>query len=199
VRHVRHSRGLLGRQNLREYFESLELGVPSEPVLTQIERPMSTRTIRFISTALFTLICCGACQDATSSGTGPSDGATVDDVAIDGSDDASPDSEVDGRYHQGPYLCCAPGEDRACCVGQPQGTCFRYGGVLGACVKEGSTRSPKDTCEICCDGLSNIFLTIDDAGTCESNGPPDIFYCAACGDGICGVAENRCNCPADCP
>ena len=159
---------------------------------------MSTPPFCLISMALLTSIACGACQGDTHAATGPLDGGTMDDAAVDSWDDTPPDAEPDGRYHQGPYLCCAADEGKACCVGQPQGTCFPYGGVLGACIKEGKTRSVKDTCEICCDGLSSIDLIIEDAGLCQAIGPPDLFYCASCGDGVCGVAENRCNCPADC-
>jgi hypothetical protein len=34
---------------------------------------------------------------------------------------------------------------------------------------------------------------------CDDVGPPSILVCLRCGDGVCGTAENYCNCAADCP
>ncbi|RUO94591.1 hypothetical protein D7Y11_03625 [Corallococcus sp. AB018] len=53
--------------------------------------------------------------------------------------------------------------------------------------------------EPCCSGLVSRcgVLTLDD--TCEpQRDPMDMPSCLACGDGVCDVHEQRCNCPEDC-
>ncbi|WP_147446949.1 hypothetical protein [Corallococcus sp. CA054B] len=53
--------------------------------------------------------------------------------------------------------------------------------------------------EPCCPGLVSRCgeLTPDD--TCEpQRDPTDMPSCLACGDGVCDVHEQRCNCPEDC-
>jgi hypothetical protein len=106
-----------------------------------------------------------------------------------------------GRYTQGVYQCCARGEGTGCCVGLPQGTCFQYGGTAGDCTPEGDSLEAKDICSICCPGLSRIESSQPGGGsssmTCNP-GIPSVFVCARCGDGICGLGENQCNCAADC-
>src|SRR5215204_4863019 len=71
-----------------------------------------------------------------------------------GSGGTTADAEVDGRYSQGIYTCCAKGEERTCCppesLPDPSigrlATCFRYGGVRGDCTGEGETLEGKDIC-----------------------------------------------------
>ena len=51
----------------------------------------------------------------------------------------------------------------------------------------------------CCPGLKKIAgnMGVDAEGVCH----PAIdggFVCAKCGDGKCGIGENKCNCPSDC-
>lgn len=105
----------------------------------------------------------------------------------------------DGSYHQGVYLCCAKGEGTACCEGEPQGTCFQYGGTVGDCAPEGDVREGKDICSLCCPGLAEVeYLAPDASGACEPQAPPSVLLCVACGDGVCGKGENVCNCPDDC-
>ena len=60
----------------------------------------------------------------------------------------------------------------------------------------------------CCSGLTSLSRwticdTPGDKRGCNENGcfppPPDgSFICTKCGDKICGLGENRCNCPKDC-
>ena len=49
----------------------------------------------------------------------------------------------------------------------------------------------------CCEGLQPINAEAPRDGTCQSFAP-DANICAKCGDGSCGVGENRCNCASDC-
>lgn len=75
------------------------------------------------------------------------------------------------------------------------------------CIPEGKTgcRYKNDKC---CDGLTPISMsrvcnTPGDEMGCNKNGcfpppPCDCFICANCGNGVCGLGENRCNCSKDC-
>lgn len=49
----------------------------------------------------------------------------------------------------------------------------------------------------CCDDLQELSPRIDLVGG-ECKNIPDESICINCGDGICGLGENYCNCPADC-
>jgi hypothetical protein len=110
------------------------------------------------------------------------------------------DASVDGRYNQGVYSCCAKGEGLSCCppgslpdpsIGRTA-TCFAYGGTHHDCAGPGEMFDGKDICSICCPGLMRL-------ASCDPNVPFSVFTCVACGDGICGPGEGKCNCPEDCP
>jgi hypothetical protein len=160
-----------------------------------------SRSLRSFLLAVFgALACVGACGGGTAS----SKGAQLGDGAAEDRDGG----EDSGRYRQGVYLCCAEGEGRACCppetlpdpaVGR-SATCFQYGGVRGACVRAGESLEGKDICALCCPGLTRVGSEkpSGDGGVCEPTAPPSVFFCAACGDDVCGDGENPCNCPADC-
>lgn len=103
----------------------------------------------------------------------------------------------------GTRVCCGaageiPGQN--CVPPQPEG------GVYGRCLKEGEELEAKVIGGVCCKGLSAIDVEIEtDAGYqgypmgCgPGDAPPSVKVCARCGDGVCGAAENRCNCPSDC-
>lgn len=79
----------------------------------------------------------------------------------------------------------------------------QQGGQLSNCIKEGEggaygQQEVGKTNENCCNGLFDIFSVYPlSDGTCPQ--PSGIsFICAACGNGVCGLGENQCNCPADC-
>jgi hypothetical protein len=65
------------------------------------------------------------------------------------------------------------------------------------CLGEGEPATPS---EKCCEGLvprqASFFDT--DLGQCEKEDSTDGLVCTACGDGVCGVGENQCNCEKDC-
>ncbi|MCX6764453.1 MAG: VWA domain-containing protein [Candidatus Nealsonbacteria bacterium] len=74
----------------------------------------------------------------------------------------------------------------SCTIEQPQ--CIAEG-ESGAVVPEGPE---------CCQGLTQIGcdqpdLTGECSGECVG-----AFYCTMCGNGVCGLGENKCNCPQDC-
>jgi hypothetical protein len=73
------------------------------------------------------------------------------------------------------------------------------GGIECGCIEEGGYIISGDDLSVCCEGL----VKVDDEqpasgsyGGCESDSPGR--FCAACGDGVCGLEENYCNCN-DCP
>ena len=51
----------------------------------------------------------------------------------------------------------------------------------------------------CCQGLKKISegMGVDTEGKCQQALDAG-FVCAKCGDGRCGIGENKCNCPSDC-
>jgi hypothetical protein len=93
----------------------------------------------------------------------------------------------------GTYRCCLPGQGTSCCEGTKPGLCLAYGDTQGGkCVAEGAMFDPKQLCSYCCAGLTRMNV-------CDGQGgPTSVFVCTACGDGICGLGEAYCNCPADC-
>lgn len=162
---------------------------------------MKTQHLRVIRCLLLLLSSSPACADdgPTNVGGGGGGGATA------GGGGAAGD---DGTYQQGVYTCCGEGKGLECC---PPGslpdpgsgktaTCFQYGGVVGACTAEGDVLEAKDICALCCGTLVRIESSApsSDGASCEETAPPSVLVCAACGDGVCGLGENECNCPSDC-
>lgn len=75
-------------------------------------------------------------------------------------------------------------------------------GNYGRCREEGEGYDGRYVGGACCEPLVAIppsepeLMTGSDCSVGSLSG----FVCAACGDGTCdGMAENACNCPADCP
>ena len=70
---------------------------------------------------------------------------------------------------------------------------------LPRCFKEGENYSMEATNRnYCCEGLKNVENLVPlSSGRC-SYGYSE-YVCTKCGDGTCGVGENYCNCPSDCP
>jgi len=82
-----------------------------------------------------------------------------------------------------------------------------YGMVVGGydllveceeCVAEGGSSVVMPGSPSCCPDLTPISCDGPDTdGTCVVCSGASI--CAKCGDSDCGIGENKCNCPADCP
>jgi hypothetical protein len=84
-------------------------------------------------------------------------------------------------------------------------------GGLG-CVELGAIFDGKNQpVQSCCAGLTAIDFH-DSIATCDGGCAPEPSHpqcssvlfpgtkvCTMCGDGTCGVGENSCNCPSDCP
>jgi hypothetical protein len=65
------------------------------------------------------------------------------------------------------------------------------------CIKEGEEGEIYPGAPSCCAGLSGITCDEpDENGNCQSCS--ETFICTNCGNGECGDAENKCNCPTDC-
>ena len=89
-----------------------------------------------------------------------------------------------------PYPRC---ECYAGYAAQADGSCAS---VADTCVREGGMASAKSFTR-CCSGLvASESLTLVD-GACAVSAP-SANVCTRCGNGICGPAENSCNCPTDC-
>ena len=66
------------------------------------------------------------------------------------------------------------------------------------CRHEGQDVDGKDFGSTCCPGLTAIATSHPSNTGCTRSAPPSIQICSRCGDQICGVGENHCNCPQDC-
>jgi len=69
---------------------------------------------------------------------------------------------------------------------------------LEECIPEGESGPVIPDGPECCEGLTAISCDQPDQyGEC-SEPCSGAFYCTYCGNGICGLGENKCNCPEDC-
>ena len=67
------------------------------------------------------------------------------------------------------------------------------------CIAEGGSGVVVPGGLSCCQGLAPIGCdTPDQSGNCPTGQCTGAFYCTMCGNGICGLGENKCNCPQDC-
>jgi len=72
-------------------------------------------------------------------------------------------------------------------------------GSSSSCVAEGQAVGAKllDAPTNCCAGLVAVAESTPMDGGC-AQAPPNMILCTRCGDGQCGLGENRCNCFVDC-
>jgi len=71
--------------------------------------------------------------------------------------------------------------------------------TIPECAKEGESVAVVPNAPECCPGLERIGCDQpDDEGNCLSNECVGAAVCTKCGDGFCGLGENKCNCPNDC-
>jgi len=86
--------------------------------------------------------------------------------------------------------CCSPE------YGESYGNCYK-----DCCYPEGITR-PVLPLHVCCPGLNTVIpydmncVARQGCAGCEAIGS---VTCVRCGNGVCGLGENYCNCPQDCP
>lgn len=66
----------------------------------------------------------------------------------------------------------------------------------GDCIGEGEKGSIMDG-DVCCGILQKVSNSYPSDGLCVAV-TDGSFICTNCGDGGCGLAENKCNCPEDC-
>jgi hypothetical protein len=95
-----------------------------------------------------------------------------------------------------PCFVCINCGDGVCDEGENQCTCPDD---CPACLQEGKGFEDFNTEGKCCGSLVPVpdASYNDVTGECEASRCP-CFVCTACGDGVCGLAENQCNCPEDC-
>jgi hypothetical protein len=82
------------------------------------------------------------------------------------------------------------------CIDSPENQCATQ------CHAAGDRFTDFEGKQTCCAGLTKADDCIPDVVNGEvSCACPDCpcFVCVDCGDGVCGQAENSCNCPDDCP
>jgi len=66
------------------------------------------------------------------------------------------------------------------------------------CYREGEDFNLFDNSEAkCCEGLTKINYSFNEGNTCITPTCP-CYICTKCGDGHCGIGENKCNCSQDC-
>ena len=74
---------------------------------------------------------------------------------------------------------------------------FVFAQSLSNCLEEGEGYAVVLDAPECCSGLTSIGCEKPDSeGNCQDC--VGTFYCTYCGNGICGLGENKCNCPEDC-
>ena len=123
---------------------------------------------------------------------------------------------VGGEVGEWVYVCLAcmgECEDKECgddgCWGScgecPEGEPCVEGQCVSDCVEEGQSFSPDEADLVCCEGLSALPQhelhpgdDCDGVECCFWCDQMEGLVCTACGDGVCGLGENACNCE-DCP
>jgi hypothetical protein len=78
-------------------------------------------------------------------------------------------------------------------VGYRPGVCSQE-----ECIGEGGSVPVVPNAPKCCEGLKPISCDRpNERGVCRY-GCVGTVICANCGNGVCGLGENKCNCPEDC-
>ena len=109
-------------------------------------------------------------------------------------------AKEDEQVNRNPFMGSI---DRQCCEGLIEKRVSEsYSICEMRCAEEGESVSAVGSGGIeCCQGLSKISRSkIDSSGNCSIDcvGVSICAICANCGNGICGLGENKCNCPEDC-
>ena len=87
-----------------------------------------------------------------------------------------------------PAICGMLSRCQSVC--DPSGACA----CIGSCVTEGQIGIYAG----CCAGLTSIPYYPSVAPCGDPSGQAS-YVCTACGNNVCGLGENHCNCPNDCP
>ncbi|MFH1358785.1 MAG: hypothetical protein ABIH37_02775, partial [archaeon] len=119
-----------------------------------------------------------------------------------------PECEEEKECEDYRYSTCPEDCEKRCVASCPTcDDCEGFGSCYEPedCVKEGETfgtyLGPGMEPSICCDGLTSIsiFFLGEEGGGNECIRVSDSAVCTKCGiDDVCGLGENRCNCPQDC-
>lgn len=74
---------------------------------------------------------------------------------------------------------------------------FDDGDIEPECIEEGGEGPTGPGLPTCCDGLESVSCAeVGPDGSCGA--PTGVICCTYCGDGVCGLGENVCNCSDDC-
>ena len=131
----------------------------------------------------------------------------TDDESVSSEEDGTSVDAAVGEYEDGYAHCCAEGDGTSCCEEYDQGTCFAYGGYIGACVEAGGEFEAKMPCAFCCEGTVMGDWSVETDVVYEGypagcgpdlSRPVSLRTCIACGNGVCDPDENRCTCSEDC-
>ena len=114
--------------------------------------------------------------------------------------------EIPDAYPAGGGICqttsgsvvCANCGDGSCGLGENECNC-PADCTNPTCTPEGQSHAVVPGALPCCAGLTDVGCDTYDAGAGQCVLCAGASYCTACGDGVCGLGENQCRCPADCP
>ena len=114
--------------------------------------------------------------------------------------DTEGDTETDEiRVYVRPYYYPRYCGDGRCTAGENAYNCPQDCRII-TCSGEGQMIGTYPGGGICCAGLTPIStVSPDSRGVCPSTPVVGSSICTRCGNGICGIGENYCNCPQDCP
>jgi len=104
---------------------------------------------------------------------------------------------LNGAINRYPYICTQCGNG-VCGLGENKCNCPQDCQGVTTCIKEGEIGFITKTIpDVCCSGLTKIGndKVSDELCAVLTNGS---FRCSYCGNGVCGLGENSCNCPSDC-
>ncbi len=92
---------------------------------------------------------------------------------------------------------CTDCGDGICGLGENECRC-PFDCLVTNCTAEGDSHGIYPGALPCCAGLANVGCNVlGTNGQCTACAGAS--YCTDCGDGVCGLGENECRCPADCP
>jgi hypothetical protein len=119
---------------------------------------------------------------------------------------AGPQEDCSRKTKFGDPLCCGRSDELpsiSCIDLSDGGTIY---GSFKHCGGQGEIHDARFVGAVCCEGLVEVALMTKTDDANEPGPPPgcrldslSARICSACGNGICDVVENSCNCAKDCP